>query len=309
MIPIATDYKEPSAPFSAETAPSVSPAASLYITDAEFALLERLVYRESGIKLAEGKRSLVVARLRRRVEALGLRTYRAYCRYVDDDVTGRELVQMLDCIATNETRFFRVGSHFELLEKQASPRWREEARNRERPKRVRIWSAACATGEEPYSIAMVLADALPSTLGWEVFVLATDLSTRALEAARRGVWPLTRAEQIPRRFLRSFMLRGVKAQAGFMAAGSEIRQLLRLQRLNLFTDAYPEGPFDAIFCRNVLIYFSRESRQLVLERLVRLLAPGGLLFLGESENLQDPLGDLRREIPNVYRRPGIHSNL
>jgi chemotaxis protein methyltransferase CheR len=287
--------------------PSESPRDEpplLNISQAEFTLLERLVYRESGIKLAEGKRSLVVARLRRRIEALGLRTFRGYCEFVEQDATGKELVQMLDCISTNETRFFRVGSHFELLEKDACARWREEVRNRERPKRVRVWSAGCATGEEPYSIAMVLASALPPALGWEISVLGTDLSTRALEAAREGVWSVTRAEQIPHRFLKSYMLRGIKAQAGYMAAGPELRKLLGFQRLNLFTDVYPEGPFDAIFCRNVLIYFSRESRRIVLERLVRLLVPGGLLFLGESENLQDPMLGLKRAIPNVYRLLG-----
>ena len=282
---------------------ALEPAPVTHITQAEFALLERLVYRESGIKLAEGKRSLVVARLRRRVETLGMRSFRQYCQHVEDEASGAELVQMLDCITTNETRFFRVGSHFELLEKQACRSWREEARNRERAKRIRIWSAGCATGEEPYSIAMVLASALPLALGWDVSVLATDLSTRALEVARHGVWPAMRAEQIPRRFLKSYMLRGVRTQADQMAAGPEIRTLLRFLRLNLFTDVYPEGPFDAVFCRNVLIYFNRESRQHVLERIARLLAPGGLLFLGESENLQDPMFGLRREVPNVYSRP------
>ncbi len=279
------------------------PVPVLGITQAEFSLLERLVYRESGIRLAEGKRSLVVARLRRRVEALGLRSFRRYCQHVEEDPTRRELVQLLDCITTNETRFFRVGGHFELLEQQACTRWREEARERARPKQVRIWSAACATGEEPYSIAMVLAAALPPALGWDLSVLGTDLSTRALEVARQGVWPVARADQIPQRFLKNYMLRGVKAQATTMAAGPEIRQLLAFQRLNLFTDVYPLGPFDAIFCRNVLIYFDRESRRQVLERLVRHLVPGGLLFLGESENLQDPVLGLQREIPNVYRRP------
>jgi chemotaxis protein methyltransferase CheR len=251
------------------------------IGDGEFALLQALIQREAGIWLPPTKRALVSGRLSRRLRALGLQSYLQYYRRVTDDELERQ--QMLDCICTNETHFFREPHHFELLERVVLPAWR---RSTPRGRRVRAWSAGCSTGEEPYSLAMVLRAQLPASDGWEIEIVATDLSTRVLDAARGATWPIDKAREIPERYLKAFMLRGVRSQEGQMRAGPELRELVKLERLNLHEPTWPlEGTFDLVFCRNVLIYFDVESKARVIKRLLERLAPGGYFFVGHSESL------------------------
>jgi chemotaxis protein methyltransferase CheR len=268
-------------------------------TDAEFAKFRALIERETGIHLSDAKRALLTARLVHRVRELGLTTFGAYLqRVVADDP---ELVQMIDRITTNETCFFREPHHFEVITRHAAPRWIAAAHDGARPRRVSAWSAGCSTGEEPYSLAIALRAALPA--GWEISILATDLSTRALARARGAIYPIERADGIPAELRAASLLRGVGEQRGNVKIAPEVRERVRFERLNLTTDAYPAGaPLDLILCRNVLIYFSAEVRRRVVERLIARLAPGGLLLLGHAESLPQAQRGLRTVIPTVYQR-------
>jgi chemotaxis protein methyltransferase CheR len=267
--------------------------------DREFARLQALIQREAGIHLGNHKRSLVVGRLARRLHELGL-SFREYCALVERDEGER--VQMLDRIATNETHFFREPRHFELLAREILPRWQREAQRGLRPRRVRAWSAACSTGEEPFTLAMVLLRAFPPGSGWELDVLASDLSTRVLQRARDAVWSIERAKEIPEADRKRFMLRGVGAQEGLMRAGPEARAIVRFARLNLIEDHPGLGTMDLVLCRNVLIYFDAATKHGVVSRLVEHLAPDGYFFLGHAESLAGSPLRMQTVAPSVYRR-------
>ena len=268
------------------------------LSRSEFAAFQGLIQREAGIFLSEVKEALLVGRLSRRLRELGLRNFGAYHRLVQEDETER--VRMLDAICTNETHFFREPRQFEFLERQVFPAWRAEAERGERTRTVRAWSAACSTGEEPFSVAMLLLDHLP---GWNVEILATDLSTRVLEKARAALFPLERSAEIPPEYLKRFMLRGVGPQDGRMKAGPELRAVVRFQRLNLNDESYaaPQA-LDLVLCRNVLIYFRPETKARVVERLLRHLSPRGHLFLGHAESASGLGVRVRSVGPNVYSR-------
>ncbi|HWP34775.1 MAG TPA: protein-glutamate O-methyltransferase [Thermodesulfobacteriota bacterium] len=283
---------------------AVAPAGVPPITDAEFGRFQALIERTAGIHLHPGKRALLVSRLARRLRELGVGSFGEYYRLVEQR-GEEELIRLLDLVTTNETQFFRERRHFEFLVESVLPAWRQAAAAGSRPRRVRVWSAGCSTGEEPYSIAMVLLDALPPQAGWQIEILATDLSTRALARARAGVWPIEKAAGIPLPYLKAFMLRGTGPEAGRMKAGPELRRVIAFERMNLADDTWRvAGPFDLVFCRNVLIYFAAERRARVVERLVDRLAPGGYLFLGHAEGLCGASGRVRTVEPTVYVRPG-----
>jgi chemotaxis protein methyltransferase CheR len=266
----------------------------------EFGLFQRIVHREAGIHLGDIKLALVASRLLRRIRELGLASYGAYYRRVVDDKS--ELTLMLDAITTNETHFFREGRHFELLAERLVPAWRDEAARGARDKRVRVWSAGCSTGEEPYSLAMALLAALPPEEGWDVQILATDLSTRVLDHATRGVYSAEKAASIPRGFLQTYMLRGVGSQDGNVKVGPALQATVTFRRLNLNDDDWEVGaPFDAILCRNVFIYFNQTTRNRIVAQLLGHLRPRGYFFVGHSESLGGTPG-LATVIPTVYRR-------
>ncbi len=274
------------------------------ISEKEFAFFQALIHREAGIYLSPVKKALLEGRLSRRVRELGLTSFGAYYRRVVEG-DGKELVRLLDYISTNETHFFREPQHFEFLEKHVFPEWTAQAATAHRARRVRVWSTACSTGEEPYSLAMTLWAYFSPAAGWEIEILATDLSTRALERARAAIWPLERAREIPPRYLKSCMLRGTRSQAGKIKVSPEIRSVVEFQRLNLKDDTYPvTGFFDLIFCRNVLIYFDSELRLRVIQRLLNHLAPTGYLFLGHAETLSSLADRVRSVMPTVYVHAG-----
>jgi chemotaxis protein methyltransferase CheR len=274
------------------------------ITPREFALFQALIHREAGIYLSEAKKALVAGRLARRLRELALGSFSAYHEFVRQDADER--IRMLDCISTNETHFFREPRQFEFLEQQVFPEWAERAAAGLRPRKARVWSAGCSTGEEPYSIAMALLHRFPPSAGWEIEVLGTDLSTRVLDRAQAAVWPIAKAQEIPPRYLRPFMLRGVGSQAGKLKVVPEIRALVRFERLNLNQANYPvRGPFDLVFCRNVLIYFDAPSKRQVVHRLLDHLSPDGYLFLGHAESLTG-LTDRARSVGATVYAP-VHS--
>ncbi len=267
------------------------------MSDREFRGFRDLVYRESGIHIPEHKRELLTARLSRRIRTLGMLRFGQYLALVERE--SQERVEMLDRLVTNETRFFREPSQFAFLETQILPRWRAEAASRARPRRVRVWSAGCSTGQEPYSIAMTL---LAGLEGWDIEVLATDLSGRALRQAMAGVWPVEKSAEIPESYLKTYMLRGVRSQSGMMSASDAARAVIRFQRLNLHEELPELGTFDLIFCRNVLIYFDLVARTKAVTRILSRLAPAGYLFLGHSESLLSSGLRLRPMAPSVYAR-------
>jgi chemotaxis protein methyltransferase CheR len=260
------------------------------ISTKDFRLFQALVQQEAGIFLSDQKRALLVGRLGPRMRTLELPTFGSYYERVRGD--REELVQMINAICTHETQFFREPKQFAFLEHEVLPAWRAS----DRPKRVRVWSAGCSTGEEPFSIAMALSWHLP---GWSIEILASDLSTKALERASAGIWPIERAEQIPAHYRRTFMLRGRGTQEARMAARPEIASLIRFQQLNLNCDSSYSGSFDLIFCRNVLIYFDAHGKRRVIDRLLDRLTPEGLLFLGHSESLHG-FERVRVAGPTVY---------
>lgn len=280
----------------------VSPQKLPVLSDREFAQFQRLIYSEAGIRLSDDKRTLVSARLARRVRELALPTFGAYYRRVAGGDDG-ELTRMLDAITTNETHFFREPLQFALLADGCCSEWSAQAAAGARPRTLRVWSAACSSGEEPYSMAMVLHDRL-AMAGWGVEIVASDLCTTALARARDGVWPVERLSAVPQPYLKRYFLRGVASEEGRAKIGPVVRSLVDFCHINLSDDSYPvAGSFDAIFCRNALIYFDAVSRAHVLDRLVARLAPGGFLFLGHAESLIGTTHRMRSVMPAVYRLP------
>jgi len=269
----------------------------------EFDDFTAFVEEVAGIALNPSKRALVARRLGGRLRELNVQSLAEYVAYVRADRSGAELVELLDRIATNETHFFRERPHWEFLERRVFPQWSAAAAAGHRAATIRAWSAACSTGQEPYSLAMQLLTHFPAETGWRHEIIATDISTMALDVARRAEWTVERAPEIPAEYLRRFMLRGVGEQQGRMRATRELRDAVRFARLNLNDSQYAvPGEFDVIFCRNVLIYFSPEGRARVIERLTDRLAPGGLLFVGHAESLHAHRTRLKPLLPTVYER-------
>lgn len=266
-----------------------------------FAKFQSLIYNESGIWLGPQKQALLTSRLARRLRLLGLSTLREYFRLVTQPDQQHERALMLDCITTNETHFFRDSSHFDYLAQRIFPRWRQQAEAGQRTRHLSVWSAGCSSGEEPYSLAMLLLGHLPQEAGWFPQILASDISTGVLEKARAAIFPIDKSNQIPKDYLRAFMLKGTRGASDVMRVAPEVQKIVRFARINLFADSYPvQGTFELIFCRNVLIYFDERSKTKAINGLLRHLAPGGLLFVGHSEHLGGLLPQLRLVAPSVY---------
>jgi chemotaxis protein methyltransferase CheR len=284
-----------SSPPGAAAAP---PPLLLEISDQDFALFQSLIRRQAGIHLAATKKTMLVSRLMRRVSALGLGSFADYYRHIMYGGPD-EVVQLLDAICTNETWFFRNPRHFEFIKTELAPRWTAEVGEGRRARRVRAWSAACSSGEEPFSLAMALLDALP---GWDIGVQATDLSSRILDRARAATWPLEKSSDIPPRYLKQYMLRGMRSQQGKMKAAPELEALVSFRRMNLNDEHWPiehSGHLDVIFCRNVLMYLHPACRDRTVERLLAQLSPRGHLFVGDAEGLS-PFEEFKLVGPGIY---------
>jgi chemotaxis protein methyltransferase CheR len=276
----------------AETIPSVQ------ITEAQYQKLARLVYRLSGINLGPAKKELLKARLAKRLRATGCRNVNQYMRLLESDDTGSELVNFLDCITTNKTDFFREPQHFDFLVKEVLPNL--ERLTKGQP--LRIWSAACSTGEEPYTIAIVL---MENKSYWErmgVWLLASDLSTRVLEHGRRGIYAMERVQGIPRQILTRYFQKGRNRWEGFVRVRPELRAMVNFQRINLMDPFSFDRPLHIIFCRNVMIYFDKPTQERLVEKFYHCLVPGGLLFVGHSESLTGIKHRFRFVRPAIYRR-------
>lgn len=296
-----------------KSAPSIDAAAwqpensGFSVTPELYLKFQRLIHQESGIWLGDSKVALLCGRLSHRLRTRKMCSLDQYYDLVMEPDQGEERLAMIDAITTNETRFFRDPRHFEFLEARVIPRWRSEARQGLRRKQIHLWSAGCSSGEEPYSLAMLLSRHLPAEQGWKVSILATDISTRMLAQARTGNYSIAKAVDIPTPLLKDCMLKGIDQQSGQMKVMREIREMVDFQKLNLHHDPFPQdGLFHAILCRNVLIYFDVQSRQRTVECLTRCLAQNGILFVGQAENLSSFTPRLRTLVPAAYARDGEH---
>lgn len=285
--------------------PGTASPESAVLTQAEFNNFRDLIYRETGIVLNASKSQLVVSRLSRRLKALGLDSFSGYYNHLlRQDLHRDELVHMINCITTNKTSFFREPHHFTFLRSCLTGKAGERLAA-EKGRRLRIWSAGCSTGEEPYTIAITLAEALSDIARWDVRMLATDIDTAVLATAQAGIYPADRLSGLsPERRSRYFV---PSDPDDSMQARPELMELIAFRRLNLIGEVWPmRKRFDFIFCRNVIIYFDRPTQERLLRRFASYLEPGGYFFAGHSESLfwakdwLEPVGDtiyrLRREI-------------
>jgi chemotaxis protein methyltransferase CheR len=273
-------------------------ADALELSDRDLQAIAQLVYARSGITLHDGKRALVTVRLQKHVRGGGFRTFGEYLEFVEQDESGDELVQLLDAISTNHTSFFREPRHFDFLANVAVP----DVIGRGAGTSLHLWSAGCATGEEPYSLAMTLIDALPAEWRPAVRIFASDLSATALAKARTGIYRLERLALLPPEVVRRHFEKGLGAQTGLARVKTEAQDLVSFARLNL-VDVNDLGQrFAFIFCRNVMIYFDRAMQQRVTATLERHLVPGGYLFLSHAETLSGIAHSLQHVAPAVYRR-------
>jgi len=266
----------------------------------EFDQLSRLVYEKSGINLHEGKQELVRARLSKRLRETGLNTFQAYYDFVLREDTGQELVALLDSISTNLTSFFREPAHFDYLRQEILPQMAE--RQGLGSRRLWVWCAGCSSGEEPYTIALCLLEGLPSLIGWDVKIVATDISTRTLETAQAGIYKAERVSTVPRELLSRYFQRGVKEWAGHYRVKPSVRRLVDFRRANLLEGPPVAGQFEVIFCRNVMIYFDAPTQERVIGIFRNHLLPGGVLFIGHSESLARVKHNLRYLKPAVYSK-------
>ena len=264
---------------------------NVILSDAEFAQFRDLIYQIAGISLSDAKKQLVSTRLAKRLQVLTLNTYGAYYRVLMKD--SAELQVAVDLLTTNETYFFREPKHFDFLRDVALPELRGSGP-------LRIWSGACSTGEEPYTLAMVLADNLAGR-PWEI--VASDISSRVLDKARLGRYPLDGTRGIPEALLNKYCLKGVGANHGCFMVDPALAAKINFQSINLNNPLPKLGMFDVIFLRNVMIYFDNDTKVQVVKRLVSHLKPGGYFLVSHSESLNGITDQLRLVKPSIYRRP------
>ncbi|HWR68124.1 MAG TPA: protein-glutamate O-methyltransferase [Desulfomonilia bacterium] len=252
------------------------------ISDKEFQLFREIIYRETGIHMSERKRNLVVARLSKRLRALNLRGFSEYHQYLKDSSDAEdEIIHLINRITTNKTDFFRERHHFDLLRNEIFPPIIEAARNGGE-RRLRIWSAGCSSGEEPYSIAMTVSDVFQEERGWDIKILATDLDTDVLSKASRGVYTSQQITPVPMGSLSKYF---VRTPEGY-EAGQNLKNLITFRKLNLMDATFPmKKPFDIIFCRNVMIYFNEETKAELIRKFHLNLKGKGYMFVGHSESL------------------------
>jgi len=261
------------------------------ISTAAFEQIRSYVHRTAGIQIGAEKKSMVIGRLWRRLEKFGCETFEEYLAFVRSSEGASERATMLDLLTTNETYFFREPAHFELLRRKIIPE--------QGGQKLRVWCGASSTGEEPYSLAMVLADCrAPGS--WEVF--ASDISGKVLEQARAGIYRMERLEYLPTDYLKRFCLRGTDEFEGKFAIAPALRKQVRFAQHNLLEPLDDSEGFDVVFLRNVLIYFDQPTKQKVLDNVMRALRPGGWLILSHCETLQGLHLPVRMHSPSIYTK-------
>ncbi|BAO45039.1 CheR family methyltransferase [Thiolapillus brandeum] len=252
-------------------------------TDQDFSRLRELVYRHTGIRMADNRRDLIYGRLSRRLRALGLRSFGAYCRLIEDGHND-ELEAFTNAVTTNLTAFFREAHHFDYLAETLIPELLK--RNRD-SRRIRLWSAGCSTGEEPYTLAMILRESIPDIHNWDVRILATDLDSEVLLKASAGVYEQQNIEGVLGSRLKRWFRKGTGTNKGKARVVPQLQELITFGKLNLMEGWPMKGPFDVIFCRNVLIYFDKPTQKKLFDRFADILVQKGHLFIGHSESPMD----------------------
>jgi chemotaxis protein methyltransferase CheR len=279
-----------------ETARSLSPET--------FARLERFITGELGIKMPEHKSTMVESRLLRRVRELGLTSVEQYGRYFFETSSTVERQHLIDAITTNKTDFFREPAHFACLTNSVIPSLQREKR-RSAGSRFQVWSAGCSTGEEPYTLAMVLSNYAAATPAFDFHILGTDISTRVLERARNAIYTESQIAPLPSELREKYVWRGRRADDSRVRIAPAVRQRVTFHQLNFMDEDYGvRDVFDAIFFRNVMIYFDRDTQEAVINKLCRNLAPGGYFFVGHSESLAGMNCRLDAVDAAVFRKPG-----
>lgn len=273
------------------------------LTDDEFRFICQYVYDIAGIVLNDSKREMVYRRLTRIVRERKLSSFSEYCQILKQN-DAQERPYFINAITTNLTSFFREKHHFDFLIEQELQSLIQKNKLK---KRIRIWSSASSTGEEPYSIAIAVSEALKSYLNsWDIKILATDIDSDVLSKAKAGIYDIQRIEDIPDAYKSAYFKRGTGKNAKQVKASTQLQRLITFKQLNLLHEWPMKGPFDVIFCRNVIIYFDKATQQELFSRYYNLLAPGGLLLLGHSENL----GAFQKYFTNIgrtiFRKPIIH---
>ena len=265
----------------------------IQLSDQEFGGFRSFIHREAGIHLQPTKKPLVAGRLLKRVRELSMPSYGDYLKHIERDAAERQLA--VDLLTTNETYFFREPKHFDFLREVLGGPWAQ------RPS-LRIWSAACSSGQEPYTLAMVL-DEMRGSRGWEV--LATDISTRVLEKARTGIYPIAAAESVPVAYRKRYCLRGEGKNISLCMVDPALAKRVEFRQLNLNERLPAVGQFAVIFLRNVMIYFDADTKRRIVERLVEHLEPGGYLVISHSESLHGLVDCVQPVRPSIYRKPDV----
>jgi chemotaxis protein methyltransferase CheR len=279
----------------APAAPDGQPARR--VNQSEFAEIRDLAYKTFGLDLKQGKEALVTARLSKRLASLGLGTIGEYLEVLRHDRTGGELASLIDALATNYTSFQREPQHFDLLRTKILPAISASSG------RTAIWSAGCSTGEEPYTILMHAADVLGEQHLGKLRLLATDISNKALAKARAGVYTLDKLTDLPANWRGRFLQKGVGELSGSFRIRPELASKVEFSRLNLMGQFENAGTFRVIFCRNVMIYFDKQTQERLVRKFAAQLEPGGWLLIGHSEGLMGVRNELEYVMPAVYRKP------
>lgn len=267
----------------------------------EFEQIRQMVYAHCGVDLT-GKQVLVSTRLGKKIRDLGFSSFAAYCEQLKQDRSGDLFTNMIDVLTTNHTSFFREIQHFNFM--------REEVLSRlDKSSQVSIWSAACSSGEEPYSIAFTLFDVLGDAAFTRTKILATDISTRILDRARQGLYPMSRLDDLSVEMRRKCLLKGTGEYADYCLVKREVRSLVEFKHFNLLEDCSSFGPFQVIFCRNVMIYFDQQTQEALVNRLTSRLVPGGYLLIGHSESLNGLKHNLQYLRPATYRKANSESGV
>jgi chemotaxis protein methyltransferase CheR len=276
--------------------------AEVKLSEKDFKTVSDLVYKYCGINLHQGKRELVRARLAKRLRQLKMRTFSEYIKYATNDPTGKEFTTLIDTISTNLTSFFREKQHFDYLNNVYFPEMlaKKKARN---SKKIRVWSAGCSSGEEPYSIAITLLDLLATQQNWDIKILATDISTQILDKAKKGVYEPARVEPVSAHQKQKYLIKIKEGHDTYYQAGPNLKKIIYFARLNLMEQWPVQGPLEFIFCRNVMIYFDKPTQQKLVNRYWELLDSGGLLFTGHSESLTGIKHKFAYVQPTIYKKP------
>ncbi|MGI9213008.1 MAG: CheR family methyltransferase [Methylococcaceae bacterium] len=259
------------------------------LSDREFDQFRTFIYETAGISLADSKKALVWGRLNKRLHYHQLRSFHEYFHLITSGHEPNELQLAIDLLTTNETYFFREEEHFDYLTRHILVK--------PHPSRFTLWSAACSSGEEPYSLAMTLSESLRSS---EWSIIASDISSRVLETAKNGLYPIERSHNIPKSYLKKYCLKGIGEYAGSFLMDKSLKQRIRFVQINLNKTLPGLGQFDVVFLRNVLIYFDYPTKQSVIQRITQMIKPGGYLIVSHSESLAGITGPLKMIKPSIY---------